>query len=119
MIEPEYPAFARCWNAGEFFRAHEVLEGLWVRTRDRGQQGLIQMAAALYHVQRGNLKGAKTMIERALPRLLGPAADGPIDRGAIARYADRLREALGSGDAEKIAAAIRERPMLAAGSGGA
>jgi uncharacterized protein len=119
MIEPEYTAFARCWDDGEFFRAHEVLEGLWVRTRDRGQQGLIQMAAALYHVQRGNLKGARTMIERALPRLLGQAAGGPIDRARIALYADRLRTAVVSGDADEIAAAVRERPVLAAESSGA
>ena len=50
-----------------------------MRTRDPVQQGLIQLAVALHHIGRGNVKGAKTMIERALPRLRAGTAAGPID----------------------------------------
>jgi uncharacterized protein len=107
MIDPEYEAFIRCWNDAQFFEAHEVLEGLWIRTRDEGQRGLIQLAAALHHVQRGNLKGAVTMIGRALPRLRGKGEPGPIDRSALADYAERLRTALTTGTADPA-----ERPRL-------
>lgn len=107
-MEPEFPAFAECWNDGRFFLAHEVLEGLWIRTRDRGQQGLIQLVVALHHVQRGNLKGARTMIERALPRLADPAAaDSPIDLTEAAAYAVRVRDAIDAGTAQ---AAVDDRP---------
>jgi predicted metal-dependent hydrolase len=110
VTEPEYAAFADCWNAGRFFEAHEVLEGLWMRTRDRGQQGLIQIAAALYHVQRGNLKGARTMIGRALPRLRDlSAGPGPVDLETIAAFSEQLREALDAGNAAEM---IDARPVL-------
>ena len=110
MTEPEYEAFARCWNSALFFEAHEVLEGLWIRTRDRGQQGLIQIAAALYHVQRGNAKGARTMVARALPRLRDPdVLAGPVDLTVMAAFAERLRDAINAG---KAADAIDARPVL-------
>jgi uncharacterized protein len=110
LIEPEYAAFVELWNDERFFEAHEVLEGLWVRTRDRGQQGLIQMAAALYHVQRKNLKGARVMTERALARLRDPnVARGPVDLQEMIAFAERLRDSLGSADG---AALIASRPRL-------
>jgi hypothetical protein len=110
MIEPEYEAFAECWNREKFFEAHEALEGLWVRTRDPGQQGLIQLAAALYHVQRGNMKGARTMIERALPRLRHPSSvPGPFDLAVMGSYAERLRAAI---EAANVEFAVGARPIL-------
>jgi predicted metal-dependent hydrolase len=110
VIDPEYAAFVECWNGQRFFEAHEVLEGLWMRTRDRGQQGLIQMAAALYHIQRGNLKGARTMLDRALPRLRDPAiASGPVDLGQMIQFGERTREALTESNGAEL---IASRPQL-------
>jgi predicted metal-dependent hydrolase len=110
VTEPEYVAFVECWNDGRFFEAHEVLEGLWVRTHDRRQQGLIQMAAALYHLQRGNLKGARTMIDRALPRLRDArAAASPVDAGSVCTYAEWLRSALENIEGRDL---IASRPRL-------
>ena len=109
MIEPEYAAFVDCWNDVRFFEAHEVLEGLWMRTRDRRQQGLIQLAAALYHVQRGNLKGARTMFDRALPRLRDRGAAGPIDLEPMIAFAERVRHSLTADNGEAL---IASRPRL-------
>jgi predicted metal-dependent hydrolase len=110
VIDPEYDAFVECWNGERFFEAHEVLEGLWMRTRDRGQQGLIQLAAALYHIQRGNLKGARTMLDRALPRLRDPHnAKGPVDAGVMIEFAERARETLAQSDGDAL---IASRPRL-------
>jgi hypothetical protein len=108
--EPEIAVFAQCWNEGKFFEAHEVLEGVWVRRRDKGLQGLIQVAVALYHIQRGNVRGARTMIDRATPRLLDKNnAPCSIDQHAVADYAVRLKGAL---DSENLADVVASRPRL-------
>ncbi len=114
--EPEIPAFARCWDEGDFFMAHEVLEGLWTRRRDDGLQGLIQLAVALHHIERGNLAGAKTMIERARGRLANPAnAEFGIDLKRMDAYAARVGAALESGKPVDI---VAQRPRLSETSPG-
>ena len=108
--EPEIAAFAACWNDGDFFTAHEVLEGLWRRRRDDGLQGLIQLAVALHHIERGNLRGAEIMIARARKRLANPAnAPGVFDLNEMDGYAARVGAALDSGDP---LAAVAARPRL-------
>ena len=108
--EPEIAAFADCWNSGDFFMAHEVLEGLWIRNRDEGLRGLIQLAVALHHIERGNLKGARTMIERARSRLSKPdhIASG-IDVKMMDRYAQDVAAAIDEGEPLDTIAA---RPKL-------
>jgi uncharacterized protein len=109
-VEPEIPAFAQCWNAGDFFMAHEVLEGLWMRRRDDGLRGLIQLAVALHHIERGNLRGARTMIERARKRLSNPEnAPCVIDLRMMDEYAAGVAAALDGDDPRAVAAA---RPHL-------
>lgn len=108
--EPEIPAFARSWNEGDFFLAHEVLEGLWIRRRDDGLRGLIQLAVALHHIRKGNLRGARTMIGRARTRLANPAnAPGVIDLAMMDAYAARVGAALDAGEASAV---IDARPRL-------
>lgn len=108
--EPEITAFAQRWNAGDFFMAHEVLEGLWIRRRDDGLRGLIQLAVALHHIERGNLRGARTMIERARRRFANPD-NGPsaIDLMMMDEYAARVGAALQRGGGATI---VTERPVL-------
>jgi DUF309 family protein family protein len=108
--EPEYDAFVACWNDARFFEAHEVLEGLWVRTRDEYQRGLIQLAAALVHVQRDNLKGARTMCDRALPRLgLKSSFPAPVAAGPMIEFARRVRRDLTTANGAEL---IDSRPRL-------
>jgi uncharacterized protein len=60
------------FNAGRFFKCHEVWEQLWKRSRGeekRFYQGLIQVAAALVHIERGNPRGAASVYARARARL--------------------------------------------------
>lgn len=64
--------FFRLFNAGEYFAAHEALEAVWKAraTPDRDfYQGLIQVAVALEHARRGNLPGARGVLESARRRL--------------------------------------------------
>lgn len=57
------------FNRGAFFEAHESLETLWRSKLNpalkTGLQGLIQVAVACVHLQRGNEKGARGVLERA------------------------------------------------------
>lgn len=60
------------FNGERFFEAHEVLEDLWHEYRDLDRtfiQGLIQIAAAFYHVQSRNLKGAVSQFRKGNEKL--------------------------------------------------
>lgn len=110
MNEPEFDAFIERWNEARFFEAHEVLEGLWMRTRDEYQRGLIQLAAALYHIQRNNLKGARTMCDRALPRLQKKSIHpSPIEAKAMIDFVLRVRRELSDSNGAEL---IDQRPRL-------
>ena len=58
---PSYVEFWKLWQDGEWFAAHEGLEGLWRETSGQQKQffnGLIHAAVALYQHERGNALGA-------------------------------------------------------------
>ncbi len=60
------------FNEEKFFEAHEILEDLWHEYRDADRtfiQGLIQIAAAFYHVQSRNLKGAVSQLTKGNEKL--------------------------------------------------
>lgn len=60
------------FNAGKFFECHEVWETVWLKAEGEEREflhAMIQAAAALHHVQRGNLKGARSVGRRAIDRL--------------------------------------------------
>ncbi|MSQ27231.1 MAG: DUF309 domain-containing protein [Dehalococcoidia bacterium] len=60
------------FNRGEFFACHETLEELWMPASGSVKefyQGLIQVAAGLHHLQRGNLAGAVALVRRGRTRL--------------------------------------------------
>ena len=69
----------RCWrrgvaqfNAGEYWACHETLETLWraeLRPVRDLYQGILQIAVAFYHLERGNIAGAVKVFRRGLPRL--------------------------------------------------
>lgn len=55
-----------------FFEVHEVLEPVWmeeVGDVKRFLQGLIQAAVALYHLGRGNVAGARSLLTEGLAKL--------------------------------------------------
>lgn len=60
------------FNAERFWHAHEAWEELWLSGGEDIRpflQGLIQLAAAYHHVQRGTLSGAVRLFEAALRKL--------------------------------------------------
>jgi len=84
-------AGVRLFNAGHYFEAHELWEDAWKRSEGPERllyQGLIHAAAAMIHVRKGNLVGAKSQFGKCAARF-DPLAPG---FGGIAL--DRLRREL-------------------------
>jgi predicted metal-dependent hydrolase len=62
----------KLFNSTEFFDAHEALEDVWRAAPEPEKkflQGLIQVAVALHHHSKGNLVGARSLLERATRNL--------------------------------------------------
>ncbi len=76
-----------CYKAGKYFEAHEHWESVWLKCEEPEKtflQALIQITAAFHHFQQKNLKGAASLLRRALRRLDAfPAAYGGIKVGAV------------------------------------
>ena len=95
------------FNNGQFWEAHEEWEQLWLEaTTEVSQflQGLIQLAAAYHHVQRGTIRGAGRLFDAALERLrpfppgyCGVAREELVETAAAERH--RVYEALSRGNA--------------------
>lgn len=54
-FHPCYSGYFECFNAGDYYEAHDVLEQLWLATEggDRAFfQGLIQIAGAFVHLKK-------------------------------------------------------------------
>jgi len=52
---PFYTGYFRCFNAGEYYEAHDVLEQLWLGSSDQHSafyKGLIQVAGAFVHLRK-------------------------------------------------------------------
>jgi len=59
QLHPCYQGFFRCFNARQYYEAHDVLEHLWLQQRDENHlffKGLIQTAGAFVHLQKQFLR---------------------------------------------------------------
>jgi predicted metal-dependent hydrolase len=94
---------AERWDAQRYFEAHELLELAWKEGPAHGRElwkGVIQVAVAGVHLQRGNVEGARRLLERALGRLeRQPPATHGIDVAALRAVARDRRDALHDGRA--------------------
>src|SRR5271157_544634 len=82
-------------DRGLAFNAHEVLEAAWKNGPDDERmlwQGLAQLAVGITHVQRGNVKGAMSLLRNASNRLAHHDRSAPyaIDAASLVNYADAL-----------------------------
>lgn len=81
---PEDPRFRQAvmlFNAGEWYDCHDGFEELWHETLGPDRtvlQGILQIAVAQLHLERGNRHGATVLMGEGLGRLArcGPAALG-------------------------------------------
>jgi hypothetical protein len=88
-------------DRGLAFNAHEVLEAAWKNGPDDEKtlwQALAQLAVGVTHVQRGNVKGAITVLRRASAGLAETDKPVPyaIDAAGLVDYADVLIDDLGA-----------------------
>jgi hypothetical protein len=54
-LDPRYQGYFTCFNAGQYYEAHDVLENLWLERRDENHlffKGLIQIAGAFVHLKK-------------------------------------------------------------------
>ncbi|GGI07255.1 DUF309 domain-containing protein [Egicoccus halophilus] len=91
------------WNDERFFEAHECLEHVWHAAPEADRefwQGVIQVAVAGVHLQRGNLAGATALFGRAADRLAGyPDVHRGIDVEQLRVACTGARAALQDADA--------------------
>ncbi len=107
-----YLGYFVCFNRGDYYEAHDVLEHLWLSERDGAgvfHKGLIQLAGAFVHMRKQFLRpGHPTDGRRLAPayRLLGLAARnlepfGPefweLDVAGLCRLGSQYRGALKRG----------------------
>jgi len=96
------------FNAGDYWPAHEALETVWRSIiRDGNEdaarvwQGLIQAAAALLHLRRGNRHGVDVVGQAALEKLAGP--ERPDVEFELVTFRAQLARALaGEGDPPRL-----------------
>jgi hypothetical protein len=88
-------------DRGLAFNAHEVLEAAWKHGPDDERmlwQGLAQLAVGITRVQRGNVRGAITLLRRASARLAHDDRPAPYGIDAnLVDYADALIDDLAAG----------------------
>ncbi|MFC8047727.1 DUF309 domain-containing protein [Nocardia sp. NPDC057353] len=104
---------------GLAFNAHEVLEAAWKNgpfAERQLWQGLAQLAVGLTHIQRGNPKGARTLLLRAAERLARyepePGGEHGVDRAGLVAHANALLDRLAAGAAigpDELRPALRGR----------
>jgi len=67
---PCYAGFFVCFNAGDYYEAHDVLEHLWLDCADSNRpfyQGLIQIAGAFVHLKKQHARPSHPVDGRRLP----------------------------------------------------
>jgi predicted metal-dependent hydrolase len=94
-----YAGYFDLFNRGLFYEAHDVLEDLWlpVRGKDTGDfyKGLIQLAGAFVHLQKGRLRPAAALFKLARTNLgkFSPQFEY-LDLNGVIAMMDRFLKAL-------------------------
>jgi len=90
------------FNAHQFWHAHEAWERIWLQSEGdprRFLQGLIQLAAAYHHVQRGTFRGGVRLFDAALSKLATfPVHFLEIDRDEVVAIAKNHRDRIARGE---------------------
>ncbi|MCD2193993.1 DUF309 domain-containing protein [Actinomycetospora endophytica] len=94
----------RLLDGGYPFHAHEVLEGAWKSGPDDERafwQGLAQLAVGLTHEQRGNRRGAPSLLRRGADNITEDPATGTrhgVDTARLAGWARSRADAVEAGE---------------------
>jgi predicted metal-dependent hydrolase len=96
MADPRFVEAVGLFNASEWYACHDGFEELWHETQGPERaalQGILQVAVAHLHLERGNLRGATVLLGEGLGRLrpYGASALGLDLEALTAVVAARLR----------------------------
>lgn len=95
----------RCFNSGDFYESHELLEQLWRQAGPSERlllQGLIHFAAGFHHYRRNNRAGACGQWRKGLARMRGcPEVWEGLHVGAIAAAVAACLASVEAGDSLK------------------
>jgi len=97
-VDRLYAGYFECFNRGLFYEAHDVLESLWLAQRGGRNgsfyKGLIQLAGAFVHLQKGRPGPAAALLKLARTNLRKyPAAHERLDvREVLALIEDWLEK---------------------------
>lgn len=100
--DPHYTGYFNCFNRQLYYEAHDVLEALWLSDRRAPQaafyQGLIQLAGAFVHLQKGRLAPAGRLFALALKNLEPyPSLYTGLDLEGVRQLCRRYQSALEAG----------------------
>jgi uncharacterized protein len=79
VADPRLAHAIALFNGGDWYACHDGLEELWHETSGRMRpllQGILQIAVAELHHERGNLRGATILMGEGLGRLQGDLEGG-------------------------------------------
>ena len=89
------------FNRCEFFECHEVLERIWMPTKQPERwflQSLIHFTVGFYHHQRGNLVGTTRQLSKGLRKIHGYLPEwGGVRTAAIEQEVRRCLEVIKAG----------------------
>ncbi len=114
--DPRYAGWFECFNGGQYYEAHDVLEDLWLEEGQGGAnhgfyKGLIQVAGAFVHLGKGR-RGPAGALLRLARTYLGryPARHEGLDvAGLIARCEAWERGVAGGVDVGRPAVSLSGR----------
>ncbi len=100
-VEEALQIGVRLWDEQRYFEAHECLEAVWHAAPELDRdfwQGVIQVAVAGVHAQRGNPAGATALLDRAGSRLESyPERHRGVDVAALRSFCAEAAESLRQG----------------------
>lgn len=98
-----YVGWFACFNRGDYYEAHDVLEDLWLAEGKEGSnygfyKGLIQLAGAFVHLQKDRLGPAVALFRLAEANFARyPAGHAGIDLSAVSGLSVQWRSRVESG----------------------
>lgn len=120
MADPRFRASVELFNQGQWYPCHDGFEELWHETQGSSRkalQGILQIAVAHIHLERGNRRGATVLLGEGLGRLraYGPSQLG-LDLDALRHSAALRLQALQQDDDPQLQPLPRLLETSAAGS---
>ena len=101
-LDAHYLAFFECFNRQMYYEAHEVLEKLWLPSRQKPNdlfyKGLIQLAGAFVHLQKGRSTPAASLLKLAGGNLRKfPSVHECLDVAGVLRLTEKWLQLIESG----------------------